>query len=69
MPTAARSSSANHSVRCSDQTWEAAKQRAESEGWAMNRAVTELLEGYAAGKVKLPKIVRVYPSDSADSVA
>lgn len=36
-----------HSVRCSDEVWQAAKQKAEAEGWTVNAAVSELLLGYA----------------------
>lgn len=61
--TKARSSdSGTHSLRCSDQTWEKAKKRAQKEGWAMNRAIVELIEGYADSKISLPEIVRVYPT-------
>jgi hypothetical protein len=63
MPTpdkARASDSTTHSVRCSDRAWDQARKRAEADGWSMNRAVCEFIEGYGSYKIDLPQIVRVY---------
>jgi hypothetical protein len=51
-----------HSVRTSDDLWAAARRRAETEGSTMNKAIEELLEGYARGLINLPKVTKTYTS-------
>lgn len=67
---------ASHSVRTRNDLWAAAKRRAEAEGTTLNEAINELLEGYARGMIKLPRIVKQYapivaavPATSDESVA
>lgn len=44
------------SVRVSDDLWVKAKNRAEREGTTVSRATGLLIEGYATGKISLPKV-------------
>jgi hypothetical protein len=44
-----------HSIRCNDEAWAAAKERAHSEGFPINRVLEEFLEGYAKGDLSLPR--------------
>lgn len=48
------------SVRCSDEMWSAAKRRAESDGVTMSRVLSLIIEGYALGKIDLPRVHIVY---------
>jgi len=43
-----------HAIRCSDARWMKAQRRAESEGVTMTLMISELLDGYGRGLVKLP---------------
>lgn len=52
------------SVRIDDETWNMAKQRAEAEGVTISRVLSLLTEGYARGKVQLPKIKMIYAEKS-----
>ena len=52
--------SANHTVRCSDAVWEAARRRASHEGVTISKVITEILEGYASGKLNLPTVIKKY---------
>lgn len=56
-----------HSVRCTEQTWQGAKARAEREGVTANFAITEILEGYAGNHIELPAISR--PTGNASDAA
>lgn len=49
-----------HSFRCDGQTWRKGCERAESEGVNMSHVINEFLEGYATGKLNLPKVVKTY---------
>jgi len=64
-------STASHSVRTPNETWARASARARRDGVKMNRAIIELLEGYARGIYRLPKkrvkIEREYGHQSAVS--
>ncbi len=42
------------SFRCSDEVWEAARKRAFEDGITASFVVSELLEGYALGRLDLP---------------
>lgn len=44
------------SVRVSDEVWEAARERATSEGVTLTRVIVSILEGYGQGKVNLPTV-------------
>lgn len=63
------SSTATHSIRTPNDTWARAQARAARDGVVMNRAIVELLEGYARGVYRLPKkqveVVRTYVAPSA----
>lgn len=48
------------SVRIDDELWERAKRRAEAEGVTISRALSMLTEGYAQGKITLPKVQIIY---------
>jgi hypothetical protein len=50
----------SHSVRVHDDVWAKAKRRAELEGTTVNGVVEEILEGYGAGLINLPKITKTY---------
>lgn len=55
--------SAHHptrSVRISDEVWEAAKSRAEQDGYTMSRVVAVFVEGYADGQFDLPQVTVSY---------
>lgn len=49
-----------HSIRTSEALWAKAKKRADGEGVPMNQIVVQILEGYAAGELHLPRIVKDY---------
>jgi hypothetical protein len=53
-----------HSIRTTESLWLSAKRRADGEGYKINFVVIELLEGYAAGALKLPT-----PQKVGDSTA
>jgi hypothetical protein len=44
------------SVRISDELWERAQRRAAYEGVTMSKVLYQIVEGYAAGLVNLPKV-------------
>jgi hypothetical protein len=46
-----------HSIRCPDDVWEKARRRAEMEGRTISHAAALLIQGYAEGRVDLPKTV------------
>lgn len=54
----------SRSVRTSVPLWEAAKRKAAKEGLTINAAINEFLEGYATGKIALPKVVKIYPDQN-----
>lgn len=47
-------------VRVDDETWEAAKVRAEQEDVTVSYVVVSLIEGYGLGLIDLPKVEVVY---------
>jgi len=49
------------SIRIGDDTWLRAKKRAEAEGLTISRAMSMIVEGYAHGKIDLPRVQMVYP--------
>lgn len=53
------------SVRVEDDIWEKAQRRAEFDGVAMTHVVGMLIEGYATGQLKLPKVQLVYSTPAA----
>lgn len=53
-----------HSVRTTESLWLGAARRAKEEGVTTNYAITELMEGYARGYLKLPKLSQL-PSTTA----
>lgn len=46
-----------HSVRTTESLWLAAKRRTDQEGVSMTYMITELLDGYQRGLMKLPRAV------------
>lgn len=52
--------SPTRSIRIDNETWEAAKRRAESDGVSISRALFLLTQGYSRGMVNLPKVRLVY---------
>ena len=65
MTTSKRTS---RSFRARQEAWDAAKERAESEGTLVTVAIEDLLEGYAAGHYDLPvkKTVKTYGNKGED---
>lgn len=59
---------ASHSVRVTDQSWEAARRRAEMEGTTVNGVVSEIIDGYGRGLIDLPKIIKQYKKASTKPV-
>lgn len=57
------------SMRIPDELWAQATERAEAEDYSMNAVILELVEGYANGKIALPKIVKVYPGETLEKTA
>lgn len=55
-----RKRTSTHSIRCTEELWTAARRRANKEGVTMNHVMTEILEGYATGRVDLPTVTKVY---------
>ena len=55
--------SASHSVRMDDDLWNQAKERAHSEGVALNYVVEMFLSGYAQELIDLPKVEHKFTSD------
>jgi hypothetical protein len=49
-----------HSIRCTDDLWKAAKDRADQEGVTMNYVITEIMEGYALGAMDLPSVEKAW---------
>jgi predicted DNA-binding ribbon-helix-helix protein len=49
------------SVRISDETWAALKERAAAEGVTASWVLGTLAEGYVSGDLRLPQIVEVWP--------
>lgn len=49
-----------HSIRTTDTLWKSSKAKADESNLTMNYVVTELLEGYSRGHIKLPKITKTY---------
>jgi hypothetical protein len=50
------------SVRISDEVWAGVRTRAQREGVTMSYVLLSIAEGYAAGEVDLPQVVRSYRS-------
>lgn len=48
------------SVRISDSQWTKAKRRASYDGYTISAVAAMLIEGYADGKLNLPKITKTY---------
>ena len=57
---AGRGPKKSHSVRVHDDIWAKARRRAQTEGTTINGVVEEIIEGYAAGLVNLPRITKTY---------
>jgi hypothetical protein len=55
-PPSAPARTSPHSIRCEDAVWKKAAERAKSEGITTNHVLSELLEGYAEGKINMPTI-------------
>lgn len=55
--------SPTRSIRIDEETWGAAKRRAESEGVSVSRALYLLTEGYSRGMINLPKVRLVYDTN------
>jgi hypothetical protein len=49
-----------HSVRATDELWNAATRRAGDEGLTMNDVVESILAGYAHGMLDLPKVTKSF---------
>lgn len=46
-----------HSMRVYDHVWDSARRRATHEGYNMNQLLATILQGYAEGKLNMPKQV------------
>lgn len=49
-----------HSFRCNGEIWKKGRKRAASEGVSISHVINEFLEGYAKGKINLPKVTKTY---------
>lgn len=51
-----------HSIRCDDDVWQRARNRAAADGITVNHVLSEILEGYALGRINMPttRIVKTY---------
>lgn len=51
---------AGHSVRATDELWNATKRAAGQEGLTMNDVVESILSGYSRGLMDLPKVAKTF---------
>lgn len=50
----------SRSVRVSDETWNRARRRASFDRVTISHVAAQLIEGYAAGLIDLPKVTKTY---------
>lgn len=52
--------SPTRTARISDPIWKAAQKRAKKDGVSMSQLMSTLVEGYAKGKIDMPRVELVY---------